>query len=74
MLAAIVVTVLLQLVLIYWSFAQRIFNTTALSTRDLALCFGLALTVIVVVELWKAAIRWRRRRQQSPATAAAGLG
>ncbi|MBX7254250.1 MAG: cation-translocating P-type ATPase [Candidatus Promineofilum sp.] len=61
MLGAIVITVALQLVLIYWGPAQRIFRTTALSARDLALCFGLALLVIVVVEIWKVFARSRRK-------------
>ncbi len=61
MLGAIVITVLLQLVLIYWAPAQRIFHTTALSARDLAICFGMGLVVIVLVEIWKVFMRARRR-------------
>ncbi|WP_374685849.1 cation-translocating P-type ATPase [Promineifilum sp.] len=62
MLGAIVVTVLLQLVLVYWGPAQRIFRTTALTGRDMAIAVGLSLLVIVAVEIWKAVIRSRRQR------------
>jgi len=61
MLGAIVITVILQLVLIYWPPAQSIFHTTALSTRDLAICFGMGLVIIVLVEIWKVFMRARRR-------------
>ena len=64
MLGAIVITVALQLVLIYWGPANRIFRTTPLTLRDLALCFGLALLVIVVVEIWKVWARARLRSRQ----------
>ena len=61
MLLAIVVTIVLQLVLVYWGPAQRVFRTTALTPRDLALCFGLGMTVLIIVEVWKAVARSRRR-------------
>jgi len=61
MLGALVVTVLLQLVLVYWEPAQRIFRTTALTGRDMAIAVGLSLLVIVAVEIWKAVLRSRRR-------------
>ena len=61
MLLAIVVTIALQLVLVYWGPAQRIFRTTALTPRDLALCFGLGMTVLIIVEVWKAVVRSRHR-------------
>ena len=61
MLLAIVVTIALQLVLVYWGPAQRIFRTTALTPRDLALCFGLGMTVLIIVEVWKAVARSRHR-------------
>jgi Ca2+-transporting ATPase len=60
MVIAVLVTVALQLVLVYWKPAQAIFGTTALSTRDLALSFGLALLVLVAVEIWKFFLRRRR--------------
>ena len=62
MLGAIVITVVLQLVLIYWGPAQSLFHTTPLSTRDLAICFGMGILVIVLVEIWKLFVRARRRR------------
>jgi len=55
------VTIALQLVLVYWGPAQRIFRTTALTPRDLALCFGLGMTVLIIVEVWKAVVRSRHR-------------
>ena len=61
MLLAIVVTIALQLVLIYWRPAQVVFNTMPLKAFDLALSFGLGMLVIVIVEIWKAVIRSRRK-------------
>ena len=61
MLGALVITVALQLVLIYWAPAQRIFRTTALPPRDLALAFGLSLVVLLLVEIWKYFVRARER-------------
>jgi Ca2+-transporting ATPase len=61
LLGAIALTMALQLVLIYWEPAQRIFGTMALSTRDLALSFGLALVVLVLVEIWKVFLRARSK-------------
>ncbi len=61
MLGALVITVLLQLVLIYWGPAQRIFNTTALPARDLGLAVGLAFLVLVLVEIWKFFVRARSK-------------
>ena len=67
MLLAILITVLLQLVLIYWEPAQRIFHLTALSLNDLALSVGLSLLVIVLVELWKFVMRTMRTNEESAA-------
>jgi Ca2+-transporting ATPase len=53
MLLAIIATIALQLVLIYWSPAQQIFGTVALTSYDLALAFGLAIALIIIVEIWK---------------------
>ncbi len=60
MLLAIVVTIALQLVLIYWRPAQLVFNTTALTPRDLGISFALGMLVIVIVEVWKVVVRSRR--------------
>jgi len=63
MLGAIVITVLLQLVLIYWGPAQRLFHTEALTTRDLLICFAVGMSVIVLVEIWKIFARARARKE-----------
>ena len=60
MLLAIVVTIALQLVLIYWRPAQIVFNTTALTARDLGISFALGMLVLVIVEVWKVVARSRR--------------
>jgi P-type Ca2+ transporter type 2C len=60
MLLALVVTIALQFVLIYWSPAQRIFRTVPLSAFDLGLSIGLAFLLLVIVEIWKAIVRNRR--------------
>ncbi len=59
MLGAIVLTIALQLILIYWGPAQFIFNTTALSARDLIISFLTGIVVIVLVEIWKVFVRAR---------------
>jgi Ca2+-transporting ATPase len=58
LLAAVALTVVLQLATIYVPWLQPIFRTQALSWSELALCFALAAVVFVAVELEKA---WRRR-------------
>jgi Ca2+-transporting ATPase len=63
MVLAIIVTIALQFVLIYWGPAQLIFNTVALPARDLALSFGLSFIVLAAVEIYK----WFLRRQRSAA-------
>jgi P-type Ca2+ transporter type 2C len=57
MVLAVVMTVVLQLLVIYLPMAQRIFDTVALPLRDLALSAGLALLVLVFLEAWKAFLR-----------------
>jgi len=59
MILAIVVTVLLQLVLIYWGPAQSLFHLEPLSARDLIISFALGMLVIVLVEIWKVFARRR---------------
>ncbi|MBP6786107.1 MAG: cation-translocating P-type ATPase [Candidatus Promineofilum sp.] len=59
MLGAIILTIALQLVLIYWGPAQFIFNTTALGLRDLIISFVTGMLVIVLVEIWKVFARAR---------------
>ncbi len=53
MIAAIGLTVSLQMVLIYAPFAQDFFHTTALSAGELALCFALSLITFAGVEFDK---------------------
>ena len=63
MLGAIVITVLLQLVLIYWGPAQQLFHTEALTIRDLLICFGVGMSVIILVEIWKIFARARAQKE-----------
>ena len=59
LLAAVALTLALQLATIYLPVLQPIFRTTALSAADLGLCFGLAAVVFFAAEAEKA---WRRAR------------
>ena len=63
MLGAILLTIVLQLILIYWAPAQFIFNTTALTARDLGISFATGILVIVLVEIWKVFARARALKQ-----------
>jgi len=58
MVLAIVMTVVLQLLLLYTSLGQRFFSTVALSPRDLAIGFAASGVVFVAVEIEK----WLMRR------------
>ena len=58
LLAAIALTLVLQLAVVYVPWLQPLFHTQSLSGGALALCFALAGVVFVVVEIEKA---WRRR-------------
>ncbi len=60
MIAAVVLTFLLQLALIYVPFLQEIFDTTALSMGDLLMALAASTTVFIAVELDKL-----RRRMQA---------
>lgn len=61
MVLAFVSTVVLQLIVIYVPFFQRIFGTQPLYTRDVLLALGMALLVLVGTELWK----WNIRRKMA---------
>ncbi|MCW5847469.1 MAG: cation-translocating P-type ATPase [Anaerolineae bacterium] len=63
MLGAILLTIVLQLILIYWAPAQFIFNTTSLTARDLGISFATGILVIVLVEIWKVFARARALKQ-----------
>jgi Ca2+-transporting ATPase len=58
LMGAVVVTLALQLLVIYLPSLNSIFKTQPLSPVEMALCFGLALIVLVAVETEK----WFRRR------------
>ncbi len=58
LLAAVALTLVLQLATVYVPVLQPIFRTQALSAGELGLCFALAAVVFIAVELEKA---WRRR-------------
>jgi P-type Ca2+ transporter type 2C len=53
MLGSVLLTFLLQLMVVYVPFFQNIFGTVALSARDLAISFGLATVVFIVIETVK---------------------
>ncbi|MFW2404374.1 MAG: cation-translocating P-type ATPase [Gammaproteobacteria bacterium] len=57
LLAAIALTVLLQMAVIYVPMFQGIFNTAPLAADELALCLALPLVVLVAVEIEKAMVR-----------------
>jgi P-type Ca2+ transporter type 2C len=60
MLLAVVVSIALQFVLIYWPPAQQVFRTVPLTAFDLGLSAGLAFLLLIIVEIWKAVVRSRR--------------
>jgi Ca2+-transporting ATPase len=53
MVAALAITVALQMVVVYWTPLQSAFGTGSLSASELALCVGLAMVVFVAVEIEK---------------------
>lgn len=59
LLGAVLLTVLLQLAIIYLPWLQGVFKTQALSLGELGICFAAAAVVGVGVEVEKA---WRRQR------------
>ena len=66
MVAAILITFVLQLLLIYVPFLQDIFNTRALSAQNLAICLVASAVVFAVIEV----VKWLQRRR-SPVQATA---
>lgn len=60
LLGAVVLTIALQLAVVYVPFMQNIFKTTALPLQDLLICFGLCILLFLVVELRKSISRIRR--------------
>jgi P-type Ca2+ transporter type 2C len=61
LLAAVIVSILLQLAVVYTPFLQSFFNTVALPLKDLAICLILGTSVFWLIELEK----WIRRRRVS---------
>ena len=57
MVFALVLTVVLQLAVVYTPAGQRIFDTVAMPLRDLALSVSMAIIVLVIIEVWKAIMR-----------------
>ena len=57
LLAAVSLTVLFQLLLIYTPFCQRFFETVSLSAADLVIAIALSSTVFVAVEIEKLFLR-----------------
>jgi len=53
LLVTVLVTVALQLAIVYVPFLQNIFNTSALTVKELLICFGAAAIVFHLVELEK---------------------
>ena len=64
MVLAVVLTIALQLAVIYLPLANTIFDTQPLKPVELALSFGLALLTLIIVEIWKTVARWRHRSRQ----------
>lgn len=62
LLAAVVVTTILQLLLVYVPPLQAFFGTYPLSLLELAVCFGFSALMFVWVELEKLFIRLYKRR------------
>ncbi len=59
LIGAVVLTVFLQLLVIYVPFLQDIFATQSLPASDLLLTIGASSLVFVAVEIWKVVWRWR---------------
>jgi Ca2+-transporting ATPase len=54
MVLAVVLTIVLQLAVVYVPAAQLIFDTVAMPLGDLAISVGSAVLVLIIVEVWKA--------------------
>jgi Ca2+-transporting ATPase len=61
MIAAVLLTIALQMVVIYVPFMQNVFETRPLNPAELAVSFGLGLVLFFAVEF----VKWLRRRGQS---------
>jgi P-type Ca2+ transporter type 2C len=65
LLGSVVLTVALQLAVIYVPFLQGIFSTVGLSARDLAISLGLSAVVFAAVEIFKWFLRLRETKKQA---------
>ncbi|HEY9089361.1 MAG TPA: cation-translocating P-type ATPase, partial [Anaerolineaceae bacterium] len=61
MTGAVLLTILLQLAVIYLPFLQNIFSTTPLTVAQLSVSFGLGMVLFFAVEL----VKWLRRRSEA---------
>ncbi len=67
MLGAVLLTLGLQMAVVYLPFMQKVFKTTALPPVDLAVCLGLSLVFFLILELVKWLQRlWAARLDQNP--------
>ncbi|MGL5083800.1 MAG: cation-translocating P-type ATPase [Microcoleaceae cyanobacterium] len=65
LLAAVTLTTILQLMLVYVPPLQKFFGTEALTLRELGICLGFSLLVFVWVELEKLIRQWVRASRRS---------
>lgn len=61
MVIAVALTIALQLLVVYWPVAQRIFGTHPMPLADLLLTIALGLAALMMVEIWKWVGRVRAR-------------
>ena len=59
MLGAVLLTIVLQLAVVYLPLLQAIFGTTALPTSDLLIAALAGVVMLAAVEVWKWALRLR---------------
>ncbi len=60
MAGAILLTVVLQILVVYTPAGNRVFDTVPMPVQDLAIAAGTALLVIALIELWKLFLRRKR--------------
>jgi len=65
LLGAVLLTVALQVVVIYVPFMQRVFGTISLNGRELAISVALSSVVFIAVEVQKWALRLRGRARST---------
>ena len=66
LLGAVLLTVALQLAVIYWAWLGAFFHTAPLTLSELAVCLALPVVVLTVVELEKLIVRRRQEPQAHP--------